>query len=404
MPPRFLDVTDLPSELRVRAEEAQRRLETKTTELRSLDAKIAALDDLDSAPLRKRCRTCQKVVADVFEGVGLALNLLHTTYLRNGAALQTASDREIARMTVEAQRAGQMGLDPQTMKRIGLDLESQVQISSGRVVLESDRFALDDRGKQVRASGSVIDGAIKIATKGREVLIKSRDATVYEIQKAKLPGTLKGAKQDVASLLAQAESRQWVRGLGPREAMKWALAQLDSAIKADDIAHLVRIEAGVGPYAAELTRMGNAKIAAELTAMSNASTIRDGLVSEVTAGAHKVVRVLDELREARAPRDAKLALAIVETCITLWQRTCGLGDVQSMTPQDFRTLLGKNDLGGTMNALVWQVDCSYLLRDALGPAGAAALRQIPSMKAAVQAFDARVLTSMRTGRSQGGSS
>jgi len=399
---RFQDVTDLPPELRARAEEARARLELRQNEVRSLEAKIQAVG---VPALRKRLRTCRNALADVFEGMALAEKALHVTYLRNAAGLQTANDREVALLQAEAQRSGAMGLDPATMQRVSLDIASQTQIASGRVILEADRFVLNESGQQQRAPGSVIDGAMKIAVKARDTLIKARDATVYEMKQATLPKSLRGEAQSVADLLQSAEARQWVESQGPLEGPRWALAQLESATTAGDEAHLDRIAAAAGPYCARVVKMGNAKIAAELTAMSNASAIRDGIVSEAFQAAAKVGRILDELREGKVSGDAKVTLALIESLIALWQSACGMGDVRSMTPAEFRSVIGAHDVLGTQRELAWTVDCSYLVRDALGPEGASALRKIPSMRVAVQAFDQKVLTSLRSPfKSQGGSS
>jgi hypothetical protein len=196
-----------------------------------------------------------------------------------------------------------------------------------------------------------------------------------------------------------------VEAMGPLDGPKWTLAQLESATKAGDVAHLDRIAAAAGPYCARVAKMGNAKIAGELAAMSNASAIRDGLVSEAFQAATKVGRILNELREGKVSGDAKVTLALIESMIVLWQSTCGMGDVRSMTPADFRAVIGSRDILATQQELAWQVDVAFLVRDALGPEGASALRKIPSMRAAVQAFDAKVLTSLRSPfKSQGGSS
>ena len=398
---RVMGIEDLPPELKTAAEEARDRLSLRTNEVRGLEAKLMAVTD---PSLRKRLRTCRNALSDMFEAQALAQKSLHATFLRNSAGLQLANDREVANATLEAQKNGSFNLDPAVRQRIALDLAKQTQIASARVTLEADRYVIGVDGKKERATGSVIDGAIKMASKARDTLIKSRDATIYEMRKAVLPASMTDAKSSVLDLLKAAESREWVAAQGPLEGPKWALAQLDSAIAADDDEHVDRIAAAAGSYCSKVMKMGNTRLGAELALMANVALVRDGIISEAYAAASKVCRILDELREGRVTGDSKVCLALIESMIQTWQSVCGQGDVRSMTPAEVRTLLGSHDVAGTQKTLAWQVDCTWLVRDALGPEGASALRAIPSMREAVQAYGAKVLKNPRIGRSAGGSS
>jgi hypothetical protein len=395
---KFQDASAVPPEILKMSEEAASRLALRTNEVRSLEAKIKAIN---TASLRKRLRECRNALADVFEGQDLATRQLQTLYLRNAAGLQMAQNKEVARLQNEAQRTGAMGLTAAGMARAKLDMSLQLLVTGGRMVLEADARVLDAEGNEVPAPGNVLDGAVRIATKARDTLIKARDATAYEIRKATLPPSLTDANQSVAALLKQQEARSFVRAMGPLDAMTWALGQLDSAIKMEDQAHIERIEAAAGPYASEIARADRVKVARELESLKMGAHVRDQDVSDAITGAIKLRRAFDDLREARVSGDLKVTVALIESMIALWQAACGMGDIKSMSQTDFRRLLESGAALANQQALSWEVDCTFLLRDVLGPDGASALRQIPSMRAAISGVDARQLASLRAGRSGG---